>query len=139
MSRVGMLQAQGRREFSGHADQVAAARRFVASAIHDGGPALDVSRLLVSEAATNAVLHSASGDGGTFSVEYLISDGLLRVEVHDGGGPTGPRRRVHHIESMTGRGLDLFDALSDRWGVGGNSDGWTVWFELDLAREEARR
>ena len=139
MSEAGMLQAQGRREFSGQADQVAAARRFVASAIHDGGPARDVSRLLVSEAATNAVLHSTSGDGGTFSVEYLISDDLLRVEVQDGGGPTGPRRRVHHIESMTGRGLDLFDALSDRWGVDGGPAGWTIWFELDLAREEARR
>ena len=137
MSEAGMLQAQGRREFSGQADQVAAARRFVASAIHDGGPARDVSRLLVSEAATNAVLHSTSGDGGTFSVQYLISDDLLRVEVQDGGGPTGPRRRVHHIESMTGRGLDLFDALSDRWGVDGSPDGWTVWFELDLAAQEA--
>jgi anti-sigma regulatory factor (Ser/Thr protein kinase) len=132
-----MLEAQGRREFSGHADQVAAARRFVASAIHDGGPARDVSRLLVSEAATNAVLHSASGDGGTFEVEYLISDGLLRVEVHDGGGAGGPRRRVHHLESMTGRGLDLFDALSDRWGVDGGPEGWTLWFELDLAAEQA--
>jgi anti-sigma regulatory factor (Ser/Thr protein kinase) len=131
------LRAQGRQEFSGHADQVAAARRFVASAIH-GGPARDVSRLLVSEAATNALLHSASGDGGTFAVEYAISDHRLRVEVHDGGGPTGPRRRVHDIESMTGRGLDLFDALSDRWGVDGGPDGWTVWFELDLAGQEAR-
>ena len=133
-----MLEAQGRQEFSGQADQVAAARRFVASAIHGGGAARDVSRLLVSEAATNAVLHSASGDGGTFEVAYLISDHLLRVEVHDGGGPTSPRRRVHHLESMTGRGLDLFDALSDRWGVDGSPDGWTVWFELDLAGERAR-
>ncbi len=132
-----MLEAQGRQVFSGHAEEVAAARRFVASAIH-GGPARDVSRLLVSEAATNAVLHSASGNGGTFSVAYLISDDLLRVEVHDGGGPTGPRRRVHHLESMTGRGLDLFDALSDRWGVDGSPDGWTVWFELDLAGVRAR-
>ena len=132
------MEAQGRREFSGQADQVAAARRFVASAIHGGGPARDVSRLLVSEAATNAVLHSASGNGGTFSVEYLISDHLLRVEVHDGGGPTSPRRRVHHLESMTGRGLDLFDALSDRWGVEGSPDGWTVWFELDLTGDRAR-
>jgi anti-sigma regulatory factor (Ser/Thr protein kinase) len=137
-AKAGMLEAQGRREFYGHAEQVAAARRFVASAIRHGGPARDVSRLLVSEAATNALLHSASGDGGTFSVEYAISDHLLRVEVHDGGGPTGPRRRVHDIESMTGRGLDLFDALSDRWGVDGNPDGWTVWFELDLAAQEAR-
>ncbi len=135
-----MLQAQGRQEFSGHADQVAAARRFVASAIERGGPARDVSRLLVSEAATNALLHSGSGrDGGTFAVEYMISEDRLRVEVHDGGGPTGPHRRVHHLESMTGRGLDLFDALSDRWGVEGSPDGWTVWFELDLAAADARR
>jgi anti-sigma regulatory factor (Ser/Thr protein kinase) len=132
------LEAHGRREFSGHAEQVAAARRFVASAIQDGGPARDVSRLLVSEAATNAVLHSASGNGGTFAVQYLISDHLLRVEIRDGGGPTGPHRRVHHLESMTGRGLDLFDALSDRWGVDGSPDGRTVWFELDLAAVEAR-
>jgi anti-sigma regulatory factor (Ser/Thr protein kinase) len=127
-----MLEARGRREFSGDADQVAAARRFVASAIHPGGTARDVTRLLVSEAATNALLHSASGDGGSFAVEYLVSDDLVRVEVHDGGGPTGPRRRIHHLESMTGRGLDLFDSLSDRWGVDGGPQSWTVWFELDL-------
>jgi anti-sigma regulatory factor (Ser/Thr protein kinase) len=133
-----MVQAHGRREFRGQAEQVAAARRFVASAIRDGGPARDVTRLLVSEAATNALLHSASGDGGTFAVEYAISDDLLRVEVRDGGGPTGPRRRVHDIESMTGRGLDLFDALSDRWGIDGTPDGWTIWFELDLTAREAR-
>jgi anti-sigma regulatory factor (Ser/Thr protein kinase) len=133
------LEARGRREFRGHADQVAAARRFVASAIHAGGPARDVSRLLVSEAATNALLHSASGDGGSFSVEYRISEDLLRVEVHDDGGPTGPQRRVHHLESMTGRGLELFDALSDRWGVDGGPAGRTIWFELDLASADARR
>jgi anti-sigma regulatory factor (Ser/Thr protein kinase) len=132
-----MLEAHGFQEFSGQAEQVAAARRFVASAIQGGGSARDVSRLLVSEAANDAVLHSASGDGGTFSVGYLISDHLLRVEVHDGGGPGGPRRRVHHPESVTGRGLDLFDALSDRWGVDGTPDGWTIWFELDLAAQEA--
>jgi serine/threonine-protein kinase RsbW len=123
----------GRREFRGHADQVAAARRFVSGAVHDTGPARDVTRLLVSEAATNAVLHSASGaEGGTFAVEYRRSDARLRVEVHGGGGPVGPRRRVHHVESMTGRGLELFEALSDRWGVDGGPQGWTVWFELDL-------
>ena len=126
------MEERGRREFNGDADQVAAARRFVASAIHSRGTARDVTRLLVSEAATNALLHSASGDGGSFAVEYLVSDDLVRVEVHDGGGPTGPRRRIHHLESMTGRGLDLFDSLSDRWGVDGGPQSWTVWFELDL-------
>ena len=105
-----------------------------------GGSARDVTRLLVGEAATNAVLHSGSGvDGGTFAVEYLISDDRLRVEVHDGGGPAGPRRRIHLLESVTGRGLDLFEALSDRWGVDGGPQGWTVWFELDLVNAEVGR
>jgi anti-sigma regulatory factor (Ser/Thr protein kinase) len=80
------------------------------------------------------VLHSASGEaGGRFTVEYQLDDRRLRVEVSDNGGANGPRRRVHHIESITGRGLELFDALSDRWGVDGGPGGRTVWFELDLA------
>ena len=129
-----VVEERGRREFRGRADQVGAARRFVSAALRVGSPLRDVTRLLVSEAVTNAVLHSASGDaGGGFTVEYLLSDRRLRVEVHDGGGAVGPRRRVHHLESITGRGLELFDALSDRWGVDGGPDGRTVWFELDLA------
>jgi anti-sigma regulatory factor (Ser/Thr protein kinase) len=128
-----VVEERGRREFRGHADQVGAARRFVSAALQIGSPLRDVTRLLVSEAVTNAVLHSASGDaGGRFTVEYLLSDYRLRVEVHDDGGASGPRRRVHHLESITGRGLELFEALSDRWGVDGGSNGRTVWFELDL-------
>lgn len=132
------VEERGRREFRGRADQVAAARRFIASVLNAGSPIRDITRLLVSEAATNAVLHSTSGvSGGKFTVEYRLNDRRLRVEVHDGGGEVRPRRRVHHIESITGRGLELFDALSDRWGVDGGTGGRTVWFELDLV--EARR
>jgi serine/threonine-protein kinase RsbW len=129
-----VVEERGRREFRGRADQVGAARRFVSAALKIGSPLRDVTRLLVSEAVTNAVLHSASGEaGGQFTVEYQLDDHRLRVEVSDDGGPGGPRRRVHHIESITGRGLELFDALSDRWGVDGGPGGRTVWFELDLA------
>jgi anti-sigma regulatory factor (Ser/Thr protein kinase) len=129
-----VVEERRRREFRGRADQVGAARRFVAAALNLGSPLRDVTRLLVSEAVTNAVLHSASGDtGGKFTVEYQLDDHRLRVAVSDDGGEGGPRRRVHHIESITGRGLELFDALSDRWGVDGGPHGRTVWFELDLA------
>jgi serine/threonine-protein kinase RsbW len=128
------VEERGRREFRGRADEIGAARRFVATALNLRSPLRDVTRLLVSEAATNAVLHSASGAAdGKFTVEYRLDDHRLRVEVHDGGGAAGPRRRVHHIESITGRGLELFEALSDRWGVDGGPKGRTVWFELDLA------
>ena len=134
------MEQRGRRTFAGRADQVVAARRFVAAALRPGSVARDLSGLLVSEAATNAVLHSASGRaGGSFVVDYHLTDGCLRVEVRDGGGPTTPRRRVHHLDALTGRGLELFDALSTDWGVDGGPDGRVVWFELDLPDGEAGR
>jgi serine/threonine-protein kinase RsbW len=129
-----VVEERGRREFRGRADQIGAARRFVTGVLNSGSPLRDVTRLLVSEAATNAVLHSTSGArGGKFTVEYRLDDRRLRVEVHDNGGAGRPRRRVHHLESVTGRGLELFEALSDRWGVDGGPKGRTVWFELDVA------
>jgi anti-sigma regulatory factor (Ser/Thr protein kinase) len=129
-----VVEERGRREFRGRADEIGAARRFVTAALNLRAPLRDVTRLLVSEAATNAVLHSASGAaGGKFTVEYRLDNHRLRIEVHDDGGAAGPRRRVHHLESITGRGLELFEALSDRWGVDGGPKGRTVWFELDLA------
>ena len=133
------MEERGRRTFAGRADQVAAARRFVASHLRRGS-AREVSSLLVSEAATNAVLHSASGhSAGSFVVQYALSDHRLRVEVSDDGGPSEPRRRVHGIESLTGRGLELFDGLSSRWGVDGGPAGRVVWFELDLEDAEVGR
>lgn len=122
--------------FPGRADQVARARRFAVESLDPGTEARDQVSLLVSEAVTNALLHSSSGhDQGTFEVTYALSGGRIRVEVHDGGAPVAPRRRVHGVDSMTGRGLDLFDALADRWGFRGDERGRVVWFELDLRKE----
>jgi len=122
--------------FPGRADQVAFARRFVVDALGPRSPLRDEVSLLVSEAVTNALLHSSSGhDHGTFTVVYVISRDRVRVEVHDHGAPNVPRRRVHDLESVTGRGLELFDALADRWGYHGDERGRVVWFELG-PREE---
>ncbi len=131
-----MVEANGHRVFPGRADQVARARRFAIESLDPGTEARDQVSLLVSEAVTNALLHSSSGrDQGTFEVTYALSGGRIRVEVHDGGAPVAPRRRVHGVDSMTGRGLDLFDALADRWGFRGDERGRVVWFELDLRKE----
>lgn len=122
--------------FPGRADQVGPARRFVVDALDPDSPLCDELSLLVSEAVTNALLHSSSGhDHGTFTVLWRISAERIRVEVHDGGAPIVPRRRVHHLESVTGRGLELFEALADRWGYRGDEGGRMVWFELDLREE----
>jgi anti-sigma regulatory factor (Ser/Thr protein kinase) len=78
------------------------------------------------------LLHSSSGhDQGTFTVVWRISPERLHIEVHDRGAPTVPRRRLHDLESTTGRGLELFDALADRWGYRGDERGRVVWFEFD--------
>src|SRR4029453_544799 len=97
-----------------------AARGFVAALLGSGSDLEETARLLVSEAVTNAVLHSASGeDGGSFEVRCRIARERLRVEVHDGGAPQSPRRRVHHLDALTGRGLDLVDLLAASWGSSG--------------------
>jgi anti-sigma regulatory factor (Ser/Thr protein kinase) len=94
----------------------------------------DTARLLVSEAATNALLHSASGEqGGSFEVRCRLARERLRVEVHDGGAPQSPRRRVHHLDALTGRGLELVDLLAASWGWSGGAAGRVLWFELERA------
>src|SRR5690606_22409875 len=60
------------------------ARRFVRKHL-DGHPRLDDAVLAVSELVTNAVRHSASGDGGTVTVALAEIPGAVRVEVTDGG------------------------------------------------------
>jgi anti-sigma regulatory factor (Ser/Thr protein kinase) len=129
-------EASAHRAFPGRADQVARARRFAVESLGPGMEARDQVSLLVSEAVTNALLHSSSGrDRGTFEVTYTLSGGRIRVEIHDDGAPVAPRRRVHGVDSMTGRGLELFDALADRWGFRGDERGRVVWFELELDEE----
>jgi anti-sigma regulatory factor (Ser/Thr protein kinase) len=134
-----MPELRGERVFPGRPDQVGAARGFVAAALDPLTPIYDTACLLTSEAVTNALLHSDSGSAtGSVLVSWSLSDGRLRVEIHDDGGSVDPRRRVHHVESVTGRGFDLFEALSSGWGFDGGPSGRVVWFELDLeGRSEA--
>jgi serine/threonine-protein kinase RsbW len=128
-----MAELQGRRVFPGRPDQVRAARRFVTDALDPRMAGYDAASLLTSEAVTNALLHSASGgENGSLLVTWSVYRGRLRVEIHDDGGAIDPRRRVHHVESVTGRGFDLFEAFASGWGFDGGPAGRVVWFELDL-------
>jgi serine/threonine-protein kinase RsbW len=117
--------------FTGHPEQVARARHFVAAALAGCSAAAD-AELLTSELATNAVQHSATGDGGTFIVAISHAPGRVRVTVTDGGSATFPAVAAADGELVTsGRGLLLVDCMADYAGeASGPEPGGTVWFEL---------
>jgi hypothetical protein len=78
------------RTFPGVAASVPEARRFVTGVLV-GCPAREVLVTCVSELSTNAIVHTASGNGGVFTVEVdLPRDGTARVAVTDAGGPSLP-------------------------------------------------
>ncbi|MFD3499527.1 ATP-binding protein [Streptomyces sp. NPDC058676] len=85
---------------------------------------LDAAELLVSELATNALLHSAS----RFRLTLTAAHGVLRCEVADFGRRTPQVLAAGASES--GRGMFLVNALALRWGCHQDGPGKTVWFEL---------
>ena len=118
------------RIFPGERDQVAHARKFVARVL-DGNPRADDAALLTSELATNAVLHTASGQGGTFAVAVRQHAKRVRVEVWDAGAATAPVVRSPDRERESGAGLGLVESIAERWGHLGDGAGRVVWFELE--------
>jgi anti-sigma regulatory factor (Ser/Thr protein kinase) len=66
--------------------QVGLARAALAGWLGDG-PQADEAILVASEFATNSVLHSASREGGAFTLRAEVGRDYLRIEVEDGGGP----------------------------------------------------
>ncbi len=87
----------------------------------------DEAELLVSELATNAVLHGAPPI--IVRVECDGSEGL-RVSVTD-GEPRSPIPQEAGPEDGAGRGIRLVDVISNRWGVHPHpGEGKEVWFQL---------
>ncbi|SHN26775.1 ATP-binding protein [Cryptosporangium aurantiacum] len=108
------------------------ARRFVADTL---GPRADVdlvdaAELLVTELVTNAVVHARSRATVLIITGRDRSD--VRIEVHDEAYEP-PRLGGFDPDALSGRGLALVDAMSDRWGVepdGPSRSGKRIWFEL---------
>ena len=100
-------------------EAVAALRDELGARTHDD------LRLIVSELVTNAVVH---GPNHPIRVRVeLGEDGVVRGEIEDEGSGT-VRLRAAGIHAGGGHGLGIVDALSDSWGVRGEST--RVWFEL---------
>ncbi|QUX27306.1 ATP-binding protein [Nocardiopsis akebiae] len=95
-------------------------------------PARD-ALLILSELATNALLHSPAGArGGAFLVSLFASTRCLRVSVR--GCDDTRILALHAVPadpgSEHGRGLFLVDALADTWGVEHTPQGPAVFFTL---------
>jgi anti-sigma regulatory factor (Ser/Thr protein kinase) len=114
---------------------VGEARRFVRRVLVSWHveQAVDVVTLLVSELATNAVLHARTA----YSVVMSRSDTSVRVEVLDGSG-VAPRQRQNSTTAATGRGVALVDRLSSAWGTHNDQQGFSkgVWFTVPLTGVE---
>jgi serine/threonine-protein kinase RsbW len=114
-------------EFPAELSTPAAARRFVTGALVAAGVTQsEAVPVVVSELVTNSVLHA----GTPSRVVVSIDTDCVRIEVHD-ADPTLPTMRAPTPETVTGRGLVLVDALTDRWGCAPDGAGKVVWFELD--------
>lgn len=116
------------------ASGVSAARRFTQSCLTDWGMdgVAEVAALLVSEAVTNALLHT----GLSPSMLLTADAGALRVEVRD-ASPALPTIKDHGATATTGRGLHLIDALASQWGARPDGTGKVVWFEVALAPDNS--
>jgi anti-sigma regulatory factor (Ser/Thr protein kinase) len=124
------------KRFRHDTSSVPQARRFVTRFLAESGvESQDLAEMMVSELATNCLLHT----GSDFTVSLEQRGHRLRVEVSD-QGEGRPVLRPTDPTSVSGRGLRAIDILSDSWGVDTRPDsrGKTVWFTLNvppLARE----
>lgn len=109
---------------------VALVRRYAVDVCRElgWGDSADTVALLVSEVATNAVLHSY---GAEIRVRVLDHGLRLRVEVSD-GSPELPVMRGARPTDEDGRGLALVEALAVAWGADARPDGKTSWFEIGV-------
>ncbi|MER5643130.1 ATP-binding protein [Streptosporangium sp. NPDC002524] len=117
---------------AGSPDQVVRARRLVSMTLGRDHPLHDDCVLLTSEIATNAVIHSRSGEGGAFTVTVACSATGVRVSVQDEGSSETPAANRAPADATGGRGLPLLEALAHRWGVVREAGSNKVWFELVL-------
>ena len=87
------------------------------------GRAVDDARVVITELVTNAVLHA--GAAGPLRLELDIDDGV-HVAVSDRSA-TRPVLRALTTDEESGRGLQIVQRLSARWGVEYGDDGKRVW------------
>jgi len=94
--------------------------------------ALDDAELSVSELATNALLHSRSGQSGGVMTLFIRSDaGRLRVAVADQGERDGEGVHTREDGDDFGRGKLIVDSCATRSGEYWSEATHVAWFEIE--------
>ena len=121
--------ADATRTFPGTREDTRAARGFALAMLEQwrGGQLAADTALVVTELATNAVLHA----GSAFSVSLTLSGGAIRISVGD-TLPLGPGAVDQQLTAASGHGLGVVAAMATRWGVETVPTGKAVWAELPL-------
>jgi anti-sigma regulatory factor (Ser/Thr protein kinase) len=116
------------RRFAPAPASVQEARRFVGAELTDlPREVVEVAVLLVSELATNAVIHAHSA----FTVEVTRRPDDVRVAVRDQGRGI-PLAEHPAPTALRGRGLSIIEGLAASWGVERSEPHKTVWFTVPL-------
>jgi anti-sigma regulatory factor (Ser/Thr protein kinase) len=123
-----------------------ARRRLRAELRGCGAPetVVDDAVLVLSELLGNACRHGRplSGGGRVPGIRAgwcVDADGLLTLEVTDGGGATRPRETAPSLTAHGGRGLGIVGTLTLDWGVRDEPGALTVWAVLPVRARHARR
>jgi anti-sigma regulatory factor (Ser/Thr protein kinase) len=95
----------------------------------------DDAQLLASELVTNAVRHAS----GPIDVRAYVRDGFLRLEVGDSSVECGPEPRAADADDEGGRGMEIIDKLSARWGWRARGHVKVVWLDLPMPASAAPR
>lgn len=107
------------------ASSASAARRFVAGSIDVDEVDAELALLLVSELASNAILHAKT----PFTVVVTRRDSCVRFAVID-ESQVIPTVKPYANDAVTGRGLMMVASSSAAWGIDARPFGKAVWFEL---------
>ncbi|MGV9266491.1 hypothetical protein ACWDRR_17740 [Kitasatospora sp. NPDC003701] len=91
------------------------------------------------QTAAQARPDDGEGDGGVLVRWQMHADGVLTLEVTDGGAQTRPSPASPSLTSRGGRGLSIVDQLASDWGVRDAPGEVTVWAALPARARHARR
>ena len=90
---------------------------------------VDAAVLCTSELVTNALVHTENGCELQVSFD-APRGGVLRVEVSDSSRDEPHVDSAHDARRVGGRGLQIVEETSTRWGTRHVAGGKVVWFEL---------